>query len=469
MGQLPRLALGTVQSGGSSQTIAWALMSLFARHSLQVQHFLAKACFVPLDGASVITGLSSRHLDSWLMSPDICREIFVRGAANSELALVEGEFQPSQAIQGCARVADVNAASGLDEPAAPPKMQGGRLEQLCQWLALPRVAVVDVSRLCEGHFPDCPPCMDGVLLDGVASEAEFYRLETVCHSLWRIPVLGALERLAPLRKAIEQLPSGSTPPQDLCRQLGEHFERFTSIERIRALAARKEFPEIPLGMFRPDTLGRRLRIAVAYDAAFHCYFPDTLDLLELRGAEVVDFSPLRDEGLPPQTDIVYLGCGHPERHTSELARNLCMTAALRNHVCSGRRVYAEGGGLAYLCRQVELPCGARLPMTGVLPAVARKNPRPPPPQPQEITLASGNWLAESGATLRGYRNASWSLEPAGLLTGYVAQPGREHDLSGRHHAVGSLMHLNFAALPGVLRSFLKPHAASLEWAHCREP
>ncbi len=48
------------------------------------------------------------------------------------------------------------------------------------------------------------------------------------------------------------------------------------------------------------------------DDAFHCYFPDTLDLLELRGATVCDFSPLRDERLPVDTDIVYFGCGRPD-------------------------------------------------------------------------------------------------------------------------------------------------------------
>src|SRR5690606_21378146 len=99
---------------------------------------------------------------------------------------------------------------------------------------------------------------------------------------------------------------------------------------------------------RPEP--RPLTVAVAYDEAFRCYFPDTLDLLEHLGATVVDFSPLRDEALPLGTDIVYFGCGHPERYAEALASNHCMMLAIREHVCAGRRIYAEGGGVAYLCQ-----------------------------------------------------------------------------------------------------------------------
>src|SRR6185369_4906088 len=86
-----------------------------------------------------------------------------------------------------------------------------------------------------------------------------------------------------------------------------------------------------------------VRIAIAFDDCFHCYFPDTLEQLELQGALVRDFSPLRDEALPHDTDIVYLGCGHPERYAGALGENHCLMTALRNHLCSGKRIYAAGG------------------------------------------------------------------------------------------------------------------------------
>src|SRR5690606_27303091 len=159
---------------------------------------------------------------------------------------------------------------------------------------------------------------------------------------------------------------------EMCHRLGEAFLQRTDLSELLRIARRA--PELEtLPESRPAAQRCCVRVAVAYDDAFHCYFPDTLDLLELSGATVVNFSPLRDECLPPDTDIVYFGCGHPERFAADLAANCCMQSALRTHVCSGRRVYAEGGGLAYLCRYIKDHGGKCLPMAGILPAAARLN------------------------------------------------------------------------------------------------
>ena len=154
-------------------------------------------------------------------------------------------------------------------------------------------------------------------------------------------------------------------------------------------------------------------VAVAYDDAFNCYFPDTLDLLELQGATVKVFSPLTDAELPEGTEVVYLGCGHPERCAEALAANRCLVSALCDHVLQGGRVYAEGGGLAYLCEEIATPKGQRWPMVGVLPAVAhlvrpRRRPlRLKSRSPRRIGSARGgrNFAAISMAT------GDWSRPP----------------------------------------------------------
>jgi cobyrinic acid a,c-diamide synthase len=207
-----------------------------------------------------------------------------------------------------------------------------------------------------------------------------------------------------------------------------------------------------------------VQVAVAYDEAFNCYFRDTLDMLELRGATVRVFSPLRDESLPAGTDIVYIGCGSPHEHAEALAENHCMLMALKEHVCSGRRIYAEGGGLAYLCQSVETADGRRTEMVGALRAIARRSPARVGPTPVEVTLAVDSWLGAAGSKLRGYRNGNWTLEATGCLTRFVKEPDSELDLVGRHQAIGSRLHLNFAAQPALLGGFLRPCPAALAWA-----
>lgn len=447
--RLPRVAVGTFQADAETQPAAWALMDLLSRGGAQLQHFHSRGCFLPLNAALAVTGLNTRYLDSWLMSREVCRETFVHGSAGCDLALVEGRF---------------------DSPFSPETLPGSRLDVLCDWLDLPRIVVLDVSRLTDCELPERPDQVDGVLLDRVASPGEAIRVQTCLEALWDVPVLGALDMRAPLEEALAQIPRGSSPPRDVCRRLGDQLACFGRAERIRAIAGRRDFPPVHPALFAPagerllarNREGRREKagqhpptVAVAFDAAFNCYFPDTLDLLELYGAKVVDFSPLRDEVLP-EADVVYLGCGHPEFQAEALAGNHCMLLALRNHIRGGRRVYAEGGGMAYLCERLETSKGELVPMLGVLPAVARLNRRRTPVQPVEVTLAKHNWLGRAGTKLRGYLNSNWSLEPTGSLGECLTESGHEHDLLVQFQVVASRIHLNFAAQAGMLDRFFCP-------------
>ena len=120
-------------------------------------------------------------------------------------------------------------------------------------------------------------------------------------------------------------------------------------------SARKDLPGT-------DAEGRKLcRIAVARDEAFCFYYQDNLDILAFAGAELVYFSPLRDEILPA-ADGLYLGGGYPELYLKELSENIKMRQNIYNAVQRGMPVVAECGGFLYLNQSV-----GEWPMTGVLP------------------------------------------------------------------------------------------------------
>jgi cobyrinic acid a,c-diamide synthase len=217
------------------------------------------------------------------------------------------------------------------------------------------------------------------------------------------------------------------------------------------IARSRDFPAIASGLFDAKRDLYHCNIAVAYDEAFNCYFPDTLDLLEYRGARIQDFSPLRDESLPPDTHVVYFGCGNLAAYAGELSRNYCFKQALRSYAAAGGRIYAECSGMAYLCEQIELPNRKPISMAGVLPAVAVRNEQAGPAGPVEVCLQQGCWLGPRGARLRGYGNQAWQLEGIGPLTHYAGD-----SLIGWQRAIGSRMHLNFAALPDYLDRFFRP-------------
>ena len=445
MPQLPRIAIGTTQPDTPGEALCWALLKSLCDRGLHVQHFLSRACFSPHDGARAASGNSSRHLDSWLMSPSACRATFLRGARDAEIAVIEGQFRTSH-----------TAVS--DGASLPDTCVGGSLEALCDWLDLPRLAIVDVSKLSGCLVPDRPAKLDAVLLDRFTDERHFRYWQANLEALWRVPVVGGLADLAALRRRIDDLPPGAAPGAELCGELARRLMQYTDLAAIQRLAAARAFPASCYASSPCAARPVRLRIAMAYDEAFNCYFPDTLDLLEMLGATVVDFSPLRDERLPDNVDVVYFGCGHPERCAEVLAANQCMLTSIRRHLCSGRRLYGEGGGLAYLCQYIETPTGASAPMLGVLPATARLAQHPHGPRPVELTLAHGNWLAEKGTTLRGYLNGNWQIKPSSPLRQYAAAPEHRLDLVGQYQAIGSRVHFNFAAQPEFLARFIQPHS-----------
>jgi cobyrinic acid a,c-diamide synthase len=328
---------------------------------------------------------------------------------------------------------------------------------LCQWLDLPRIAVVDVQNLTKCGLPLRQPKLDGLLLDRVRDDYDAAYWQTTLESLWKTPVLGWLDEAAPLRAACASLAAGGQPSRELCTAIGRRLLPSLRLNLLRQLARRPA--ALP---FEPEAwlLGagqRSFRIAVAMDETYCGYYPETLDLLEAAGAELCDFSPLRSESIPDDVDVVYIGCGHPERDAEKLAANHCLKQSLRSHAAAGGRIYAEGGGLAYVCREMVLSDGRSIPMTGLLPATARLLDSTTVLQPAEITFGINSWLAPACVSLRGYRHTGWQIEPHGNLLTFADNPEQRFDMLGRDNVIGSRILINLAANRHLLRRFFEPY------------
>lgn len=424
----------------------WGLLAALHAAGLDVTQFRSASYLAEHDAARSLTSSGCRHLDSWAMSRSACLRALYRTSQHSQFALVEGQFAGSQPQRE------------LGEPGEP---LGSDLTTLCDWLDLPRVAIVDLADLDPCRLPPRPERLDALLLDRAADSIQAARWQTNLEALWKVPVLGWLDRADSLRSLCRTLPAGRDPSPALCGALGRRLAANLRMDRLLALADRSPLPGVPV-----DDLGWELpdgpqRIAVAYDEDFCGYFPDTLDLLEEAGAELCDFSPLHSEVVPDGADVVYIGCGHPERQPEVLAGNHCLMQSLRNFAARGGRIYGEGSGLAYLCREIVVPgsdpsAPGRVPMTGLLPAVAHWLPIAAAPAPVELCFGIGSWMIEAGTTIRGYRQGNWRIEPAGPLTRYAHDPRQSLDVLGRGNVIGSQVTLNLAANDHLLRRFVQP-------------
>jgi cobyrinic acid a,c-diamide synthase len=437
MRQLPRFAIGTIQPGVGREPAILALLAALAELGISPALFRSSLAIAKHDPAQAVVGRASRHLDSWAMSRSDAIAALARGAGQRDTAIVEGRFSSSSETQ---------EASSLD--------------RLCQWLDLPRIAIVDVRELASRGLQMRPKKIDGLLLDRVTDVGDAAYWQTTLETLWKTPVVGWLDEAKPLRKLCSTLPANSQPSHELCEALGRKLLPTLRLDRLRQITERAS--ELP---FEPEpwlhNSRGRFRIAVAMDEAFCGYYPETLDLLEEAGAELCDFSPLRSERIPDHVEVVYFGRAEIGQHAEQLAANHCLIQSLRGFAAEGGRIYAQGGSLAYLCRDAVLMNGRAVSMTGLLPVTASATGDESQWLPAEVSLGVGSWLAPQHVSIRGYRQSGWQFESCGPVIPYATSESHYLDIFGRGNVIGSRVLINLAANRHLLRRFFEPYSPVL--------
>src|SRR5688500_5942872 len=195
MRPLSRVAVGMIQPAAEREPMLWGLLAALHAAGLAVAQFRSASYLSEHDAARSLTSCGCRHLDSWAMSRTACLRALYRTSQHSELAVVEGQFSASGQL-------------ACDEVGA---RNGSELTTLCDWLDLPRVAIVDVSQLGACRLPPRPERLDGLLLDRVGDPVDAARWQTNLEALWKVPVLGWLDRAESLRSLCRTLPAGRDP------------------------------------------------------------------------------------------------------------------------------------------------------------------------------------------------------------------------------------------------------------------
>ncbi|MCA9247125.1 MAG: hypothetical protein KDA42_08425 [Planctomycetales bacterium] len=427
MSRLARVAIATARPDAGITPLLGALVECLRRDAVQTQLFYLDRALHACDCVGqAVSGRSLRYLDSWLMSPTLCREYFQHGSAASDLAVLVGHRS--------------------NDGAAP--IGGGQFDELTDWLNLPVIALVDAEQLRRCCLPNIPASARGVLVEGVSDEA-LPAVETQIEAFYGVPVVGSLPPLESLGRVWRSSTDCRNASRAVVERLANRFAPRFRRDRFWRLVAQENYAAAEPNYFRVGNQLAGLHVALAHDEAVHCYFPAVLDLLELQGARVTDFSPLVDDALPADCNLVYFGCGPVERHVERFAGNQCLKMALHRHVERGGRLYAEGGGMALLCDSIEYPDGRTFAGAGLFNVNARLRRRPVASRPCEWAMPADHWLGAAGLALRGYSNRHWTLRSHGA-------PRDQFDVQRlffARQAVGSMLHVNFAASGALMQRF----------------
>ncbi len=358
----PTVVIAGVRSGVGKTTIATAIMAALTRRGYQVQPFKAGPDYIDPSYHQIACGVPSRNLDTWLLPHPTVLELFQRAAGQKQISIVEG-------VMGV-----FDGHSNLTEV--------GSTAELAKLLNAPVILVADAGKVARSvaaevlgyQLFDPDLRIAGVILNGVGSPRHLEFCQPQIEATTGLPVVGYLPRREEFIQPERHL--GLIPTVEgtvanlwydaIAKQVEETFD----LDRIIQIASTCNPPPAQTEAYPLENQPKKARIAIAQDKAFSFYYQDSLDLLEAWGAELIPFSPLEDQQLPPGAGGIYIGGGFPEMFAAQLAANAPMLASIRDAVDRGVPVYGECGGLMYLGRSLSDLEGNQHPMVGAIPAVS---------------------------------------------------------------------------------------------------
>ena len=450
-----RLVVAGVASGVGKTTIATGLMAALAAQGLRVQGYKVGPDYIDPTYHRAATGRASYNLDTWLSSPALVRQRFEAGMRNADVAIIEGVmglFDGRKQTLGIASTAEV-----------------------VRLLNAPVLLVLDASHMGQSAaaivygFQHIDPYINiaGVIVNKVAS-AEHEATVRLAIAEWAgVPVLGVLRRdtsfTLPARH-LGLIPVAETGVE--VQVLGAVLKRSVDLDGILSLArAAGSLPALPAGASKEEPTVAisscnisSVRMGLALDNAFSFYYPETLEVCEKMGVEVVPFSPLTDRELPNDLDLLYFGGGFPEVFAAQLADNHPMLASVRSAVQQGILIYAECGGYMYLGKQCIDAHHVSYDLVGVLPYTFQMGTERAQLGYRELTTLRETIIGPAGMRLRGHE-FHWSHIVEPLLEEHVPYQiegaGKAKEGYATETVLASYVHIPLAANPQAMMELIR--------------
>ncbi|HEY3115615.1 MAG TPA: cobyrinate a,c-diamide synthase [Chloroflexota bacterium] len=457
-----RIVIAGVASGVGKTTIACGLIAAFRRRGLSVQPFKVGPDYIDTSHHSQAAGRPSRNLDSVLLPPPALKALFARAANSVDLSIVEG-------VMGL--------FDGRND-----RGEEGSTAQVAKLIDAPVLVVIDAAKTARSAAAVALGCarfdpelyVAGFVLNRVANDTHARIATEAIEAATGLPVLGALPRDAEIaipERHLGLVPahSGHAESEKLVR-LADAVQAHIDLDEILKLANRAgpsidgaESSVVSWDGFPTESKPRLARIALAQDQAFSFYYPDSLDLLEAWGGELIPFSPLHDRALPEGAQGVYLGGGFPELFADELAQNQSLHASLRQAAQFGLPIYAECGGLMYLGRTVTSFDGSEHSMVGLIPVDSRMRRDRVTVGYRTITARRSTPLLELGTHVVGheFHYSELSDQINELAAAYqVTEPNQKLEGYSNGNILASYVHLHFGTHPAMAARFVTACAGS---------
>ncbi len=363
------LFISAAHKSSGKTTITIGLLSALKNSGLKVQPFKKGPDYIdPLwHGCAAQTPCYT--LDFNTMSDNEILQLVSRKMAHCDISIIEGN-------KGLYDGLDLD---GSNSNAAIAKL-----------VVSPVILVLDSRGMTRGIAPlilgyqsfDPDINIAGVILNQLGGSRHETKLRSVIEHYTDVAVLGAVHKnksLEIIERHLGLMPSNEEDAaQKKATDIGKIISSQVDLDKIVSIS---QFPS-PIQLhpsiinnIKPREVKKTLRVAIIRDNAFGFYYHGDLEALQAAGAELIAVNSLNDSQLPENIDGLFIGGGFPEEYLQYLHNNQSFRHSIYQAIENGLAVYAECGGLMYLCRNI-LWKDQKQAMVGIISADAQMEETP---------------------------------------------------------------------------------------------
>lgn len=429
--------------GDSGKTLVMlGLASIWRLKGITVIPFKKGPDYIDPAWLSRATGNPTHNLDTWMMGPEKTLRSFTSYSEKDAINLIE---------------ANRGLHDGLDATGSHSSAVLAKLLKVPVVLVLPVTKVTRTAAAIVRGITQLDPEVQfaGVIINRVGGSRHEKVVTAAVEDITGLPVLGSIRRIS--GEILPERHLGLVTPQE--HQTAERAIEAAanavknSVDTDRLL----EFARSAQPLRQPSTEPERVSIGglgvkIGYfdGSAFSFYYPENLEALRMRGAELIPIDPLSC-GMLPDVDALYVGGGFPETHAGILSENTQFHRSLADAARNKLPIWAECGGMMYLAKRLIWK-DRSYSMAGVLPVAIRMHDHPQGHGYQEVKVDQPNPFLRTGCELRGHEfHYSQVEEPGDVKTimrverGVGLGNGRDGMLV--HNVLASYLHLHATATP----------------------
>ncbi|MBT9779976.1 cobyrinate a,c-diamide synthase [Clostridium sp. MCC353] len=429
--------LAAVSSGSGKTTITCGLLQAMINRRIKCVSFKCGPDYIDPMFHKYVLGVPGANLDSYFLTKEQIRDHFTDTAADADLSVIEGVMGYYDGLAGTSVSASSYDIAGITDTPVILIVNGKGAS----------LSLIPVIKGFLEYVPDSR--IKGVILNRTTKEMAA-RLTPLIEKLG-VSVIGYIRNNEEMNLDSRHL--GLVMPQeyedlrDRIDRIAKELEETLDLDMLLKTAS--EAPPLP----KDNTSGKRaamaeVKIGVARDEAFCFYYQENLKLLQELGAELIEFSPLRDHALPNGLDAVLLGGGYPELYAKQLSENQGMLESMRASVENGIFLLAECGGFLYLHDTLEGSDGACYPMLGIIHGDAYRTKR--------LSRFGYIELSDNTGRIKAHEFHYWdSTSPGDGMTAVKPLNGRTwHCIHKGEHMIAGFPHLYYSSNREMVKKWI---------------